>query len=804
MVTLPTIDSYSQDELKHAGRISPAIQHYLSLLNATATTPTDVLRQKRHKAWIETALSIVFEKCSAEASCYSWSVATLDILQQAWSEVGLTNEQICMISMGKLGAMELNLSSDVDLFFVSAEVPEKNVQKKIRTFIQLVSQTTPFGFGHRLDFTIRPGGTTSPVISSLDQMCNHYGNHGETWERSALIRHRVHFGTEALTKDITDFLRKFSYRRHLDLNLFGDLSLMRERIRAQHETQSVVNIKFDAGGIRELELLVHALQLIHGGKHSSVRTSSTTAALVQLGQLGLMDQQSAQLLLNTYWFYRDIENRIQLVEDQHTYDLRTTTTDFLNSTHISKFRDCAKKTDELISGLLKPYSHSTVFLNPTDLLKTFEQLPTTNEDSQQAWQKLVNDESKSKTKDRDEQQRRLFLRRFIEVLQTCNVDNSLAIFHLEKFIANSKAKASLFTLFNNYDEIVTELAWIFSCSPMISSILIHKPELIDSFLLKSVEIDESSDDTFYDTLQDHKLLAEVIAGSQFLRKRNLEHLTQTLSSTTDTIVSYLLRYLQNKLHIQMDILTLGKWAGRQMGLTSDLDFVMIRKDDSSDPPTKLARRFINFLQSPSSGSTLYSIDLRLRPSGNAGPLLSTTAELKDYLDNKAQAWERQAYLMNRLLSSNQTEALFAARPLSQEDKTLLTSIQVQLLHSNDSEILLKKSKGALLHTELVLQAACLDKKVFPETANVSGLCSALKNNISTHLSAQIESNYMLLRTFQQLLLLIGASTETPLTEENKDLQKMCLITQSTPKVVLAQIADILQQQKDLLLQVSDH
>lgn len=805
MVTLPTIEAYSQEELKHAGRISPAVLHYLSLLDATATSPIDHLRLKRLRAWVETALSVIFAKCSPEESCYSWSIATIAILQQAWSDAELSQENISMISMGKLGALELNLSSDVDLFFVSAEVPEKSVQKKIRNFIQLVSQTTRFGFGHRLDFTIRPGGSTSPVISSLEQMCNHYGNHGETWERSALIRHRVHFGPETLQKDITEFLRKFSYRRHLDLNLFGDLALMRERIRAQHTTKKIVNIKFDAGGIRDLELLVHALQLIHGGKHSSVRTSSTTAALLKLGELGLIDQQSAQVLLNAYWFYRDIENRIQLVDDHHTYDLHTTTsTDFVNASHIEKFRSCAQSTDELIRALLKPYSQENTFLNQADLLKTFESLPAASGDSQVTWERLVKDESKSKTKDRDEQQRRIFLKRFIEVLQACNVDNSLAIFHLEKFIATSKAKASLFTLFNNYDEIVTELAWIFSSSPMISSILIHKPELIDSFLLKSVEIDDSSDESFYSTLQDHKLLAEVIAGSQFLRKRNVEHLTLTLSQTTDTIVSHLLRYLQNKLHLNMDILTLGKWAGRQMGLTSDLDFVMIRKDDSSDPPTKLARRFINFLQSPSSGSALYAIDLRLRPSGNAGPLLSTMGELRDYLESKAQAWERQAYLMNRMLSSGETHTLFAPRTLSKEDRELLVSIQGKLLHFDDSEILLKKSKGALLHTELVLQAACLNKKVFPTTPNVSGLCAALENELSLDLRAQIENNYMLLRTFQQLLVLIGASTETPLTEENKGLQKMCLLTQSTPKVVLDQITNILQKQKALLLQVSAH
>lgn len=801
MVSVPSLDSYTAQELEHAGRLSPAVSSYLYLLQADANTPTDLLRKKRHCAWVETALSIIFAKCSAEKSCHFWSLATIDLFERAWTEAELNLENICMISMGKLGALELNLSSDVDLFFVATDIPEKTIHKKIRYFIQLVSQTTPFGFGHRLDFTIRPGGTTSPIVSSFEQMSNHYGNHGETWERSALIRHRVHFGPKTLAQDISEFLKKFSYRRHLDLNLFSDLALMRERIRAQQSTRERINIKFDAGGIRELELLVHALQLIHGGKQSAVRTSSTTTALEQLSHLGLVDKQSAKTLLDGYWFYRDLENRIQLVNDQHTYELPNTDSDFLNAEHRKQFRECSKDIDELISALLKSHQGSKSFLSSTDLYKDFDQLLQTSDESKEAWKNLIENESKSKTKDRDEQQRRLFLKNFLEILNTCNVDNPMAIFHLEKFIANSKAKSSLFALFNNYTEIVAELVWIFSCSPMISSILLHKPELIDSFLLKSVEIDNSSEENFYTTLQDHKLLAEVVAGSQFLQKRNVSDLTQTLSATTDTIVKHLLTYLQHKLQSEMDILTLGKWAGKQMGLTSDLDFVLIRKESAVTPPTKLARRFINFLQSPSSGNTIYSIDLRLRPSGNAGPLLSSMEELKDYLNNKAQVWERQAYLMNRLFSNGETKNLFDQRTLSLDDKLLLKSIKEKLLHSNPSEILLKKSKGALLDTELVLQASCLNQQIFPTEPNVKGLCQSLKNHFSESLCTSIENNYNEFRTYQQLLLLMGTATDTPLTEASKELHKVCLLTQSTPKVLLDRWNHLLTEQKDLLQQL---
>lgn len=801
MVTIPKIEDYSHQEISAARQISYAIDHYLHLLNTSTSDPIDQFRQKRHRAWIATSMSVIFSKVTPEQACYSWSQETLSLLEVAWVMADLHKENICLVAMGKLGAQELNLSSDVDLFFITESTADKQLHKKLRYFIKIVSDTTPFGFGYRLDFTIRPGGSSSSLISTLDQMIHHYGNHGETWERSAMIRHRTYFGSDSLRSDIDIFLNKFSYRRHLDLNLFNDLALMRERIRAHRTSSNIINIKFDAGGIRELELLVHALQLIHGGKQSQIRTTSTTGAIQKLGELHLLDQKSAATLLHSYWTFRDIENRIQLVNDQHTYDLKTTVDGFLSPEHIKTFKDLSLQTDELISTLLKPFETQKTFLSQEDLLSSFKEQMQPNENAESAWRNLIQQEAKSKTKDRDEQQRRLFLKNFLQAIHECNVDNELALHHLEKFISSTKAKSSLYSLFNTYSEIVSELAWIFSCSPMISVKLIHKPELIDSFLLKKVEIDHASEEHFYTSLQDHKLLAEVISASHFLRTRDLNQLTQTLSKTTDTIVGELLLFLENKFDSKMDILTLGKWAGQRMGLTSDLDFVLIQPETAENPPTKLARRFIHFLQSPTSGSSLYSIDLRLRPSGNAGPLLSIVNEVKTYLDTKAQAWERQAYLMNRLLSSGTTLPLFTPHPLTNEDKALLSSISSKLLHPDKNDIVLKKSTGALLHTELTLQASCLHHELFPQAPNVVGLCEILKNHYSSDLCDKILFNYTELRTWQQLLILVGASTETPLSEDNKNLSKACSLMQTTPKVLLEKLKNTLSEQTALLRQL---
>jgi [glutamine synthetase] adenylyltransferase / [glutamine synthetase]-adenylyl-L-tyrosine phosphorylase len=798
MVTIPKLESYTTSELIEAGKISPAINYYLQLLEKKTINFVDKLRKKRNEYWLEAALAVVFQRQSAESVCHQWSLDTIEVLKAAWSHTKLDKEKIAIIAMGKLGAMELNLSSDIDLFFVSSDTVEKSQLKKVRQFIQIVSSATPFGYGHRIDLTIRPGGPNSNIISSLEQMHNHYGYHGETWERSALIRHSPLLGDPQLLNECSEFLTKFTYRKHLDLNLFSDLNLMRDRIRAHQIPTEELNIKFHPGGIRELELLVHALQLIHGGRHPVVQTRSTTQALQHLANKKLIDQQSADHLLDAYWFYRDLENRIHLLEDQHTYLVPKTMSSFINKEMITTFLRYTEETDALINSLLKPYNKGPQFITLSDLSSTYGKLDLDTPEPKEAWDKLIQIGTKSKTKDRDDMQKRIFLNRFVAAVANCNVDNAMAIFHLEKFIANSKAKTSLFALFNSYEELVEELAWIFSCSPLISTILIHRPELIDSFLLKSVEIDKSSEENLYISLQDHKLLSEVICASQFLRKRNIDDLTKTLSTTTDTIISSLLESLQTRFQAKIDILTLGKWAGNRMGLTSDLDFVFIRSEGNIEQQSKMARRFINFLQSPSSGQTLYSIDLRLRPSGNAGPLMSTVEELTTYLNTKGQAWEKQAYLMNRLFSSKETIPLFEPRPLSPEDTESLRNIQTQLLISGDDTLSLKKSRGGLLHTELTLQAACLHLGIFPNVATVLGLTNALSEKLEPNTCHAILANYMLLRTYQQLLILIGGSSSTPVDENQLELQKICKIIQNTPKVVVQHIKNTLNTQRQLL------
>jgi len=797
MVTLPAIDSYSQEDLDKARRLSPAVARYLDLLKTTAKNFSDELRLERHKSWVTAALAVIHKTSPPETVCAFWSFSARALLKKAWTHCALDKSNIALLEMGKLGAGELNLSSDVDIFFVSDGDTEKDATRKIRQFIQLLTEVTALGFCFRVDMDLRPGGSTSPLILGFDQLTSHYGYQGETWERAAIVRMQSHLGPEKLRNSLLEFCRKFAFRRHIDYGLFSDLFSMREKIQSHKGPSSQNNLKFRAGGIRDLELLLHSLQLIHGGKDKRLQTSSTTAAILALRDGGFLKNAEADYLQSTYWTYRELENRVQSRNDKHTYELGEAG-EMISVEETTAFSKNAEKVSTIIGQLLSPYKPKTAFVDEAGLVKKFSELGFNKPESLEAWEKLLHSEARSREKTRDEQERRLFLQKVLAQLQTLNVDNDLALHHLSLFIGTVKAKASFFALLNQHPELLEEIVWIFSCSPYLSQILIFRPELIDSFLLKKLEIADGDEELFYRSLQDYKLLSELIGASAFLRNRDVAALTSNLSETTDTIVSKLLTFLEKKNPSGLGILTLGKWSGREMGLTSDLDFVFLLDTPPVEKHFKAARRFINFLQSPATGHTLYSIDLRLRPSGHAGPLLLTTSELKEYLNNKAKIWERQAYLSNRRLGEDRPLEIIEPQPLTNEQKSELAGIQKQLLSLPSEAIDMKKNFGGLLHTELTLQICMLEHQIFPSGPGLSNIVQGLKAVSPEGLLEEIYENYQRLRTHQQMLILVAGSSVAKLQEDSSTMEKLALISKSTPKVLFEEIKALLNSQRTLL------
>lgn len=237
---------------------------------------------------------------------------------------------LCVFGLGKLGAAELNFSSDIDLIFVTqnredfaADVDDyqKNVVDSIRQLSRALEEQTAEGFLYRVDLKLRPWGRSGPLAMSVDETEQYYEASSEAWERFAWLRARVVAGSEVLGADLLERLQPFIFTRSLsasDLDRFlqikNDMARMRRR-------SGSWNVKVGAGGIRDIEFFVQMLQMVNGGRHAPLRTTNTLQSLQALIDLGLLDADEAAAIRRSYLFLRRLENRLQMIDERQTHDL---------------------------------------------------------------------------------------------------------------------------------------------------------------------------------------------------------------------------------------------------------------------------------------------------------------------------------------------------------------------------------------------------------------------------------------------------------------------------------------------------
>ena len=237
---------------------------------------------------------------------------------------------LCWIGMGKLGAGELNYSSDVDLIFVYSddntsdkelECRYQTVADHIRNAMRTLEQVTEEGFLYRVDLKLRPWGQDGPLALPIDEMEHYYEASSEAWERLAWIRARPVAGALKLGSDLVNRLEPFVYSRSLGSDDLQRLLEIKAEMAHVRERPGCWNVKLSEGGIRDLEFFVSVLQLLYGAEHTGLRTPSTLIALDGLVKAGLIEEKESQQLRDTYLFLRRLENRLQMIDERQTHDL---------------------------------------------------------------------------------------------------------------------------------------------------------------------------------------------------------------------------------------------------------------------------------------------------------------------------------------------------------------------------------------------------------------------------------------------------------------------------------------------------
>ncbi len=591
-----------------------------------------------------------------------------------------------ILAMGKMGAHELNYSSDIDMIVLFDETrfdpddfyeARHGMVRATRNFCATLSDKTADGYVFRTDLRLRPDPAVTPVCMAMEAAERYYESLGRTWERAAYIKARACAGDLAAGERFLDTLKPFVWRRHLDFAAIQDAHDMRLRIRENKGTGGSLSIpghdmKLGQGGIREIEFFTQTRQLIAGGRDPDLRVRGTVPGLAALAQKGWVPEEVAEKLTDHYRAHREVEHRIQMIHDAQTHKVpqsddgieRVACLMGLSSGDLT--RDLTRRLSEvheLTEGFFAPGAGPA----PTPEV-TFDQNILARWTTYPAL--------------RSQRGRRIFDRLKPELLsrlaKTAQPDEALLA--LDGFLAGLPAGVQLFSLFEANPHLIDLLIDIVGTSHALASHLSRNASVFDAVIggsffsdwpgleaLQAELVDALAQEADYETQLDlarrwckewhfrigvHHLRG-LIDGAQ--AGRQYAELAQAVIAA---ILPYVAETFARK-HGPAPgrgaaILGMGSLGAGRINSQSDLDMIVIYDpldQDMSDGPRPLATRtyyarftqaLITALSAPMSQGRLYEVDMRLRPSGNQGPVATSWASFTHYQQEEAWVWEHLA------------------------------------------------------------------------------------------------------------------------------------------------------------------
>ncbi|MEW6078285.1 MAG: bifunctional [glutamate--ammonia ligase]-adenylyl-L-tyrosine phosphorylase/[glutamate--ammonia-ligase] adenylyltransferase [Thermodesulfobacteriota bacterium] len=717
--------------------------------------------------------------------------------------------QLITLGMGKLGAQELNFSSDIDLVFVYPDdgetglSPGSNVAtpprhaitnedfftRLARRLTKVLGQATDEGIVFRVDLRLRPYGDSGPVVMSIDAMEDYLVAQGREWERYAYIKARAITGN---TKDIIrlkEILHAFVFRKHLDYASFDSLRDMKQSIVTEIKRKGLKNnIKIGTGGIREIEFFGQIFQLIRGGVEPALRERKIFEVLELLVEGGHIPQTVSRELKDAYTFLRYTEHRLQEYADAQTHTLPRDNAGKARLAASMGFNDWRDFLPVLDSHMAKVHHHFTQILGvsepplPSDQLdllllnawKNFEYKEQAVKDLGQAGFDMpehiyrmidhLRTHSHTRTLSREGRER---VNKLIPVIlkKTLLQENAERLLNkLIDLVLTIEKRTCYIALLNENPSVIDHLIKLTKESPWIISYLTQHPVLLDELLDNRIisvppEKDKMSkelkarlqkisiadlEDMIVETCIFKQVNTFRVAASDVSGAFPLMKVSDYLTDIAEVILEIVYRIIWNELtkkhgfpsqaHHRRDsdtdfvVIGFGKLGGIELGYGSDLDLVFIHAGDSGrttgrDQPVdnahfyyRLGQKIIHFLTTRTTAGRLYEVDMRLRPNGDAGMIVSHISSFGEYYENNAWTWEHQALVRARPICGDQ--ALFdrfksirkAVLCKKRNRSALLEEVnsmreKMRAEHGNrDSNLFdLKQDKGGIIDIEFLVQ-----------------------------------------------------------------------------------------------------
>jgi glutamate-ammonia-ligase adenylyltransferase len=744
-------------------------------------------------------------------------------------------QQMVVVAMGKLGGGELNVSSDIDLIYLYPEegdteandpAPSVKSISNHEFFIKLgrklaaaLSESTGDGYVFRVDLRLRPWGESGPFAMGFAMLEDYLVAQGRPWERYAWIKARPLTGTRH--DELTAIVRPFVFRKYLDFGAFAAIRDLHVQIRREVARREMAhNIKLGPGGIREIEFTAQVFQLIRGGQIAALQQRPTLTVLDELVKSGLMTAFAQQELTDAYDFLRRLEHRLQYLDDAQTQLLpddaesqamlaeAMNVPDYaallaaleVHRTKVTRHFDqmfAAPQTDQNSHPL------TAICCGTADAATTHALLENAGYDDPPRVLATLDTLRHNAARLPESTQLRLnaLLPPALEIIG----GQPDPVVTLERFAALIQAiarRSTYLALLAEYPAALRQLVRLLAASPWAAQMLTRQPQLLDELIAPQSllsapdwaqlaaqlrnELDAHPGDTEaqmdalrrFKQVQTLHLLAQDVAG-----QLTLESLSDHLSYLADTLLNETLSRCWAGLKTRhrdtprFAVIGYGKLGGKELGYASDLDLVFLYDDEDAHAQeiyARLAQRINTWLGTLTPAGTLYETDLRLRPDGASGLLVSSTEAFRDYQLHHAWVWEHQALTRARFVCGDaaigetfealRREVLRTPREARKlREDVLAMREKMHAGHVNDTDLFdLKHDSGGIVDVEFCVQFLVLREcHAHPELADNVGNIALLQRAgaaglIPEDIAQTAADAYRELRRQQHAIKLSGA------------------------------------------------
>ena len=830
-------DAALVDTVRASAHERPALFEWAALLARVTSAEVDgTLRTLRRELMLRTLLSDLaldapFEPLVEDLSNFA-DLAIGAATAAHSSDIFGTREPpfgFSTVAMGKLGAQELNASSDIDVIYICDE-PHVDAMDSLnllaRRITRTLNQEIDGEFVFRVDTRLRPYGDAGPMVPSLDFLEQYFVAQGRMWERIAWLKARVAAGT--LAGPLAALTTPFVFRRYLDFDAVAGMRELHAQLRAEKNDQR--NIKLGRGGIRELEFGAQLRQLVRGGRDASLRIKATMPALAALAVAGKISLNQSQLLSTHYRFLRRVEHVLQYRDDLQTQTLPrdahelTCLAEALGFASTDTFErqlntirnDVAEFFDGTLTGAFG-VSDDTAARIATRGAHLADNAADSSESAVIARMKIsgyvdaegsLNYVRATLASARVVALPAVSRTRFqqltdatVRYASTTVLPDAACKRTLDLLLAVA-SRSSYLALMIERPQVLDRVIDLAAASDWALRYVTLHPllldELMDGRTLSSpidyaqwrneltAQLHAAGDDAeraidairHFQQGETFRLLLKDIAGLL-----SVETLSDHLSSLADTVVDITLRHLLAAAHLaetaRMAVIAYGRWGGKELGYASDLDLIFLMPDDASaerDQLTRVAQRLQTWLTAMTAAGRAYDIDVRLRPDGISGLLLSSVSAFAEYQHDKAWTWEHQALTRARFAAGDAAigaafdpirEAIIAAPRdwLKLRDEIIAMRAKVSEGHPNRKALEvfdIKHDTGGLVDLEFAVQALVLRHSATHPTmrANHGNIALSVRAGelglVKLEVGAAAAAAYRTLRSRQHGLRLQGA------------------------------------------------